>query len=83
LDFTRRLVNAYWMDVERIAVDDRLVELAGDLAETHALRAYDAVHLASALIVADDDLVLVAADRDLLRAAGAEALGTVSLVDGP
>jgi uncharacterized protein len=33
----------------RVDVTDRLVHEAADLAETHRLRAYDALHLASAL----------------------------------
>jgi predicted nucleic acid-binding protein len=45
---------------------------AGDLAERHRLRGYDAVHLASALRVAPD--VMVAADVRLLNAARAERL---------
>ncbi len=38
---------------------------AGDLAEGHGLRAYDAVHLASADAIADENTLLVAADGDL------------------
>ena len=48
-----------------------LARRAGDLAEQHGLRGYDAVHLASAEAVADPDTVFVAADARLLDAAGA------------
>ena len=52
-----------------IAADDVLIRRAGELAELHALRGYDAVHLAAAERVADDEMVLVAGDRELLAAA--------------
>lgn len=52
-----------------IEVDDVLVRRAGELAERHALRGSDAVHLAAAERVADDEMVLVAGDRELLAAA--------------
>lgn len=65
----RRLVEALWEEVDRIEVDDDLVREAGDLADAHALRAYDAVHLASILSAADAQPVLVSADRALTAAA--------------
>ena len=49
---------------------------AGALAQTHALRGYDAVHLASAASLADDEFVFVAADGDL--SAAARAIGLVT-----
>jgi predicted nucleic acid-binding protein len=56
------------------------------LCRTHALRAYDAVQLASALVVNDDALaygtgpiLFVSADTALLAAAAIEGL----LVDNP
>jgi predicted nucleic acid-binding protein len=50
-------------------VTDHLVGAAGQLARDHALRGCDAVHLAAARSVADDDLVLGTGDRDLAAAA--------------
>ena len=61
-----------------VDVDDALVRTAGDLAQHHSLRAYDAVHLAAAVRVADTDLVLVAGDGALLTAATAEGLATTT-----
>lgn len=52
-----------------LGLDAELATLAGDLAERYALRGYDAVHLASALSVEDENLVLATWDRDLGRAA--------------
>ncbi len=39
-----------WPTYERPAVTDSLVRLAGDLAQSYALRGYDAVQLASAFV---------------------------------
>lgn len=59
-----------WQQVVPLVVDSPLVREAGDLAEDFALRAYDAVHLAAALAVADVDVLLVATwDEDLAVAA--------------
>lgn len=55
--------------VDIIEVGDDLARTAGDLAQRHGLRGYDAVHLAAALVAADDDLVLVTGDADLAPAA--------------
>jgi uncharacterized protein len=64
--------------VDFVEVSPRLVARAGDLAENHALRAYDAVHLAAAVEIGDDDTVLVAGDQALLRAAAVVGLTTAS-----
>lgn len=63
--------------IENVEIDDGLVRSAGDLAEAHSLRAYDAVHLAAALAVAAEDLVVVAGDRALISAAQAAGLATM------
>jgi uncharacterized protein len=55
-----------------VEVDEQLVWLAADLAETHALRGDDAVHLAAALTVGTG--LMVSADADQVRAARAENL---------
>lgn len=52
-----------------IGVDRELARAAGALAHTHALRGYDAVHLATALTITDPGLVVVTWDRDLSSAA--------------
>jgi len=46
-----------------------VLAVAADTAERYALRAYDAVHLATALAVAADDLVFVCWDAGLSAAA--------------
>lgn len=59
-------------DVDIVEVDERLALAAGELAERLRLRAYDAVHLASALQV--DGTTLATWDGDLIRAAAATGL---------
>lgn len=56
-----------------IGVDLDLAHTAGALAETHGLRGYDAVHLATALLVDAQSLLFATWDRDLAR--GAVAAG--------
>jgi len=62
-------LDAAVSSIRRIGVDEALAEEAGRLAQEHALRGYDAVHLATALSVADQTLVIVTWDGDLARAA--------------
>jgi predicted nucleic acid-binding protein len=54
-----------------IAIDEPLARQAGDLASEHALRGYDAVHLACALHVESDDVLLATWDKALNSAARA------------
>lgn len=72
-----------WRDVVRIELTSSLAARAGDLAEEHGLRGYDAVHLASALELDADDLVLVAADGRLARAAHTLGVTTARLPSRP
>jgi predicted nucleic acid-binding protein len=58
-----------------IGVDDGLARRAGEHAEELGLRGYDAVHLATALDLGDEDVVMVTWDADLRRAAEEGGLG--------
>lgn len=58
-------------ELDVIGLDAALTRSAGDLAERHALRGYDAVHLASAIAIEDPDLVVATWDRDLAAAVAA------------
>ena len=62
-------LDAAVASVRRIGVDEALAREAGRLAQEHALRGYDAVHLATALSVEDPALVIVTWDGELARAA--------------
>jgi len=81
LDKVRARLELLWDAVDPIEVDDAVVSRAGDLADEHALRGYDAVHLASAEAVADDETWFVAADRTLVEAAENHGLATLTLVE--
>jgi predicted nucleic acid-binding protein len=63
-----------WSAFGVLEVDQDLVERASALAVEQGLRSLDALHLASALVLATDDLVLATWDRRLHAAARAEQL---------
>jgi predicted nucleic acid-binding protein len=67
-----RLAVRYLDDIEHgidhVEITSSMARRAGQLAHDLGLRAYDAVHLAAALVVADDQLVLVAGDGELIQA---------------
>lgn len=51
----RRVIRSFeddWVHYQRVSVTDRLIREAAETAESFKLRAYDAVHLVSALTVA-------------------------------
>jgi predicted nucleic acid-binding protein len=56
-------------ELDVIGLDPDLAHSAGDLAEAHRLRGYDAVHLATALSVESDSMLLATWDGDLAHAA--------------
>lgn len=60
-------LEVLWSQVSVVEIDDDLMRLAGDLAMTHSLRGYDAVHLAAAHLVGAE--VFSSADRRLCDAA--------------
>jgi uncharacterized protein len=69
-------------DLDRAVASVTMVELhagvaraAGDITESFGLRAYDSVHLASALVVDEGDTVVVTWDRALATAASVAGLG--------
>lgn len=66
-----------------VEVTETLVRDAGSLAQQFALRGYDAVHLASAQLVHDPDMVLAAGDQNLLKAAQELGIATSNLQDQP
>ncbi len=76
----RGKLDLVFAQLDLVDIDDDLVDRAAELAEQHALRAYDAVHLAAAESVLDADLVVVAGDQALIAAA--EQLGIPTAVTG-
>lgn len=80
-----RFRRAFAGKLRKVELTERLIERAA-LAEKHALRGYDAVHLAAALEASDarialatTPLTLISADNELNAAAAAEGLA----VDNP
>ncbi|MDA8189102.1 MAG: type II toxin-antitoxin system VapC family toxin [Dehalococcoidales bacterium] len=69
--------------LDLIEVTESLVRDAGGLAQQLSLRGYDAVHLASARVVADAEMVLAAVDQRLLTAAGTVGITTANLIRQP
>ena len=73
---------AHAADVKRASVSNRLALSSFPLIVAHSINSTDAIMLRSALVIArklragGDDLVLVASDQRLLRAAQAEGLTT-------
>jgi predicted nucleic acid-binding protein len=63
-----RAIDALYAELRVVGLDEGLAQLAGELAEDHGLRGYDAVHLASAISLGDDELVAVTWGRDLAAA---------------
>ncbi|HEU4760279.1 MAG TPA: type II toxin-antitoxin system VapC family toxin [Dehalococcoidia bacterium] len=78
----RAVVRAFedqWPSYTAVAVAESIVRLAGTLAERHALRGFDAIHLASALALRDnlqEPVAFSASDGALMAAAGLEGLAT-------
>ncbi len=57
-----------------VEISAHVARLAGRLSQHHGLRGYDAVHLAGAMTIADDDVVLVTGDAELAAAAASSGL---------
>ncbi len=71
------VLGALWPELDALELTEPLARRAGELADVHALRGYDAVHLASAEAILDDGDVMVVSDTRLAEAAstlGIEAL---------
>ncbi len=62
-------VEELYAELRIIAVDEPLARHAGDLAAEHSLRGYDAVHLACALAIDAEDVLLATWDAALGDAA--------------
>jgi hypothetical protein len=68
-------LQAEWPAFGVIEVDQDLVERAIELALARDLRSLDALHLAAALVLPREDLMVAVWDRRLHAAARAEGLG--------
>jgi predicted nucleic acid-binding protein len=59
-----------------VGVDEQVAQIAGDHAAELGLRAYDAMHLATALDLGEEEVVFVTWDKSLARAAESAGLAT-------
>ena len=76
-----RQVERDWMALVKVELGAEILSSARGLIQRHGLRAFDAIHLASALglrAAANEPVTFVAADQRLLRAAAGERLATVN-----
>jgi predicted nucleic acid-binding protein len=62
-------IDGLCAELDVIGLDPDLAHTAGELAEAHGLRGYDAVHLATVLSIHVDAMLLATWDGDLARAA--------------
>ncbi len=69
-----RSVTAEWPAFGVVEVDQDLAQAAVSLAVRHQLRSLDALHLASALVLPQDGLMMATWDQRLHAAAGAEGI---------
>ena len=70
-----------WMALVKVELGAEILSSARGLIQRHSLRAFDAIHLASALglqAAANEPVTFVAVDQRLLRAAVAERVKTVN-----
>ena len=70
-----------WMALVKVELGAEILSSARGLIQRRSLRAFDAIHLASALglqAAANEPVTFVAADQRLLRAAAGERLATVN-----
>jgi predicted nucleic acid-binding protein len=73
--------DEFWAATRAVELSDRIGEAAGTLAKQWALRGADAIHLASALAIADGKVVLAAWDRRLATGGTAAGLRVVPSTD--
>jgi hypothetical protein len=81
----RTLLSSFekdWINYVQVKVSQDLIRLAGDLAEKHALRGFDAIHLSSAisLMKSDVPVVFLCHDDKLQKASLREKLAQPTAV---
>ena len=74
LDTAEQNWEQYWAAVRLVELTAAVEHRAGQLARSYALRGADAVHLASALALADPDLIIAVWDKRLHAGAASAEL---------
>ena len=75
-----RTLDNDWENYFVLNVSEEIVKLAGNLCEKHSLQGYDALHLASAIILNKNlsgTIYFLCSDTKLYKAAQKEKVGTV------
>lgn len=75
----RAVFEELYAELVTVGVDRELAVRAGEYAEELELRGYDATHLATALELGDEEVVLVTWDRALAQAAERVGLGIAGI----
>lgn len=71
-------LDAIWLTLDVHEMSDRLIQDAAKTARDHALRAYDAVHLAGALAFAEgEEVAFMCWDNELSEAADKEGFALI------
>ena len=74
LQLFKRKFDRRWSQMQIVDFDQTIAFAAGDAAEQYGLRGYDAVHLATAISLQDESLVVATWDIDLASACIAAGL---------
>jgi hypothetical protein len=84
-DLYKRSLTAFeesYEELVSVGIDEGLARTAGDRASESGLRGYDAVHLATALDLDEEEVILVTWDRDLAEAAARSGLAVLGTMAG-
>jgi uncharacterized protein len=76
-----RTLDNLWRNIFVLDVDERLVERAAVLADRESLRAYDAVHCATAESVNEREMVVASGDGALLAACSRLGMTTANTAE--
>lgn len=68
LDEVKVKLDRRWAQIQVVDLDQPIAFSAGDVAEHFSLRGYDGVHLATALSLQDDSLLVATWDGELAQA---------------
>lgn len=68
LHWVKRKFDRLWTQTQIVDFDESIAQSAGDVTEQYGLRAYDAVHLATAMSLQDESLVVATWDADMAEA---------------
>lgn len=71
------VLDGFINEIDFVEISENLVRTAGAMAEELGLRGYDAVHLAAAQAVADNDTILISGDQRLIAVATRLGLSVV------